>query len=438
MNEISKYYNSFSGTDTLAFMLLPDTPPITLGALTTISYSIYRDKKPVNVMGNINVKGFTRGTRVVAGTMIFTLINKHWIKDVMDNCPWLKNFNSLKADELPMFDIMVVSANEYGASASMFIYGVDITDESQTLSVEDLFTENQFSYVARDVDTFDSGTVGRKDVNFRSVKELTGYNDWSIMTDIGIKSNPTVGTQNIVDVQKKLQEAGYTISYASGVMDADTEKAIFDFQETHNLPSTGYLDTDTELKITQNEYEDLRPVISSDKNGSLVYKDATTESDIVLQLPYSTKIVVLSKNGEWYKTTQGYIHETNISIAEPESEVLPSYLTSIVPVGTIYINENNSSEPLYSITDFLTEFKLNIMVDENSSVLLEISNYYSEGRIANFKKSYTLLPSIGLEIKIMDFHNLFIYNSEMEEYPYMTEIFLQLMGKTYKWIVKYK
>jgi hypothetical protein len=44
---ISKYYKSFSGTDALVFAILPQTAPVILGTITTISYSMFRDKKPV-------------------------------------------------------------------------------------------------------------------------------------------------------------------------------------------------------------------------------------------------------------------------------------------------------------------------------------------------------------------------------------------------------
>ena len=76
-NEYSKYYRTFSGTDTLVFAMFPNCTPVCLGTITTISYSLYRDKKQVNLIGRVNAGGFTKGTRTVAGTLIFTLINQH-------------------------------------------------------------------------------------------------------------------------------------------------------------------------------------------------------------------------------------------------------------------------------------------------------------------------------------------------------------------------
>lgn len=162
-----KKFMSFSGVDALVFMLLPNTSPICFGSLTTISYSIYRDTKPVPLMNRISVGGYTRGTRFVAGTAIFTLVNKHWTNELLDKVPWLKAYGNLKADELPIFDIMIVCANEYGAWTQMMIHGAWFTDEGQVLSIEDIFTENQFSFVARDINTMTDGST-------ESNKAITG------------------------------------------------------------------------------------------------------------------------------------------------------------------------------------------------------------------------------------------------------------------------
>lgn len=164
---ISRFYKSFSGTDTIAFLMFPGLKPIVIGSLTTISYSMYRNKVPVINIGRTNINGITRGSRIYAGTMVFTLINKHWLRELQDQAPYLQDYPTLKVDELPLFDIMIVSANEYGSSCSMFIYGVDFTDESQTLSVEDLFTENLFKFVAREISVFDENIITASDKNRR-------------------------------------------------------------------------------------------------------------------------------------------------------------------------------------------------------------------------------------------------------------------------------
>ena len=55
------------------------------------------------------------------------------------------------ADMLPPFDIVLSFFNEYGLGAKMKIYGVTIVDEGQTMSVDDLITEQTYVYMARGI-----------------------------------------------------------------------------------------------------------------------------------------------------------------------------------------------------------------------------------------------------------------------------------------------
>ena len=79
--QISKYYKSFSGTDTLAFIMMPGSSPVVIGSLTTVSYSMFRNKKPVVNIGRTNINGVTRGARIFAGIgRGFEWINKGFSK----------------------------------------------------------------------------------------------------------------------------------------------------------------------------------------------------------------------------------------------------------------------------------------------------------------------------------------------------------------------
>lgn len=155
LETISNRYATFSGSDTLAFMLFPGAKPILMGQISTVSYSTFRDKKPVNLINRINVAGFTNGNRVCAGTMVFTLINKHWVNDVRTRVEWLNDYLFIKPDELPPFDVMLISGNELGHTCVMKMYGVRLLDDAQVNSVEDLFTENQSGFICADIDTVD-------------------------------------------------------------------------------------------------------------------------------------------------------------------------------------------------------------------------------------------------------------------------------------------
>jgi hypothetical protein len=55
-------------------------------------------------------------------------------------------------DQLPPFDITLLFSNEVGDNSYMVLYGVEIVNEGQTMSIQDLMTENVMQFVARDVD----------------------------------------------------------------------------------------------------------------------------------------------------------------------------------------------------------------------------------------------------------------------------------------------
>lgn len=151
---------AFSGSDILVTALFPSAPPVVLGQATTVTYSIYRVISDVRTIGRIGVKGFAKGARTVAGTIIFTMINKHWINELKEHISYLRLIPIIRADELPPFDLVITAANEYGQSAMMILYGVTFVDEGSVMSVENLFSENQMTYKAVDIRLFDDATIG--------------------------------------------------------------------------------------------------------------------------------------------------------------------------------------------------------------------------------------------------------------------------------------
>ncbi len=130
-----------------------------LGNLQTISYSIFREKYPVRALGHVGEKGRTRGTRTIAGSMVFTVFDRHVLFDLLRRNPGDVNSNAVTptsladlsyvmVDQLPQFDIVIHFANEYGYASELVIFGVEISAEGQVMSVEDLITENTVQYTA--------------------------------------------------------------------------------------------------------------------------------------------------------------------------------------------------------------------------------------------------------------------------------------------------
>ena len=333
---ISKYYKSFSGTDTIAFLMFPGASPIVIGQLTTFSYSIFRNKVPVINIGRTNINGITRGSRIYAGTMVFTLINKHWVRELQDQISYLENYPTLKTDELPLFDIMIVSSNEYGSSCSMFVYGIDFTDESQTISIEDLFTENVFKFVAREVSVFDENVITAQksikkyyympttntlrnyytDEQARQTDKVTRQNNIRPLNRtlyLVTNSTPIIG-DDVAGVQQLLNmalEREVPITYK---FDRMTDEATRDFQRTVGLEVNGIVDNGVYTRLLEYTKEGTKGqyVQVINKAGAYIYRDPDTSSSITKILPYLASTEVFEKINNkktevFYRTKDGYI-----------------------------------------------------------------------------------------------------------------------------------
>lgn len=359
---IHKFYKSFSGTDTLAFILMPGSKPVCIGSLTTISYSMFRNKKPVINIGRTNINGVTRGSRIFAGTMIFTLINQHWLRELQNELDWLNNLSGeLKVDELPLFDIMIVSANEYGSYVTMYIYGIDFTDEAQTISVEDLFTENTFSFVARDISTFKAGNVQRNKPEVSPVrfkddnKMLQKYfildssntsldeaakleqeysiakisklykkdKKYTLPRTLYLSTSRLLVGNDVMDVQDKINQTKlFEEIPVNGIYDETTKDAVSKLQSYAGFDIDGTVDERLYSYLYDFTKKDdgIRTGIVINKNGTFVYKGMSLNSDITATKSYRQIVELLSIESSdedgyfqrWYKTSEGYIVEEDI------------------------------------------------------------------------------------------------------------------------------
>lgn len=145
------YTSSFSGSDCVVSLVFPDARPVTIGTATTITYSIYRQLAHVRTLGRISSKGYARGGVTYAGTIIFTVVNESFVEDIRSRIEYIGKFKKLRPDELPPFDIIMTFGNEFGQSSHIVIYGASFTDETKTISVEDIFSENVLTFLARDI-----------------------------------------------------------------------------------------------------------------------------------------------------------------------------------------------------------------------------------------------------------------------------------------------
>lgn len=148
--------SSYSGTDCSVFAQI-NNKLISLGNVETFSYSIFREKTPVRVLGRSSPKGYTGGPRTIAGSLVFIVFDRHPLTDIvkeMEYNPRRSDSRSTNpvADQIAPVDIFLVFRNEYGHESLIKIYGVEFIQEGQTHSINDLYSENVTQYVARDID----------------------------------------------------------------------------------------------------------------------------------------------------------------------------------------------------------------------------------------------------------------------------------------------
>jgi hypothetical protein len=80
-----------------------------LAELTTITVSVHRVKSPVPTISYINTKGWARGRRTVAGTMVLTQLTTDVLASFLTSSAFTSDLSKdsryVKVDQLPPFNI---------------------------------------------------------------------------------------------------------------------------------------------------------------------------------------------------------------------------------------------------------------------------------------------------------------------------------------------
>lgn len=203
--EYVRNYTSFGGCDIVAAF-----NGIVIGELQGITYSITREKAPIYTMGSAEPRSFSRGKRGIAGTLVFTVFNRDALLQELTSVEdertmiskfaandrksladkqmnefisiddWDKLMSSLAspngttstdgltggkvsdlivkaqpkyADEILPFDITITFANEYGQTAKVVVYGVELLNEGTGYSIDSVSSERAYTFVARSIDS---------------------------------------------------------------------------------------------------------------------------------------------------------------------------------------------------------------------------------------------------------------------------------------------
>lgn len=180
---------TFSGCDMVASITIKNgdkTYSKIVGELQTVSYSIHMEKRPVRSIGNVNAKDYVMGPRTIAGSLVFSVFNKHFSQDLMEG---LNKDNAAGTvylvDEIPPFDIVISAANEYGYRSRMVIYGIRLLNEGQVMSVNDVYTENTYQFFATDLEYLTDEMYYTKSAGDRLYK-LTDAIPFTDMTNMNL------------------------------------------------------------------------------------------------------------------------------------------------------------------------------------------------------------------------------------------------------------
>jgi hypothetical protein len=205
-------YNSYSGCDITVTASLPSIngQPMnkyyTLGSLQTLSISTHQDKRPVRSLGIINAKDYVMGPRTIAGSMVFAVFNKHFATEIMHDLG-ASGSNVVLPDEIPALNITVNFANEYGRMSRMAIYGVKIVNEGQVMSINDLYTENTYQFVALGLEPLNVNIGECEGSSSQASSDSIKYED-PLKVNPSLVSNPEVLKTTRQDLSR-LMNYGY-------------------------------------------------------------------------------------------------------------------------------------------------------------------------------------------------------------------------------------
>lgn len=204
-SEYAASYTTFAGCDIKAVFASK-----TIGEIQAISVQVTREKAGIYTMGSPNPRSFSRGKRGIAGSLIFIQFDRDAVLTALEDLRFQGDKDEIRpgpttadaasslewelratsgrtaatpvgggiasspsivqqesdltsvdsdqeviqayyADQIPPFDITLAAANEYGDLAVMGIFGVEFLNEGWGISIDDLVSEKQYTYLSRNI-----------------------------------------------------------------------------------------------------------------------------------------------------------------------------------------------------------------------------------------------------------------------------------------------
>jgi len=156
INDVNKFGYTYTAVDITANAAFGNIITEVKG-LNAVSWSIHQDKNSDRRSHEDKPTQFTKGAKTYAGTLIFSLFNEDPARSFTPieffhgNSPiapasGMTSFHEMDATELPAFDLILMFNNEYGASSSMMLWGVEFTDTGGSITTRQGENEVSFQY----------------------------------------------------------------------------------------------------------------------------------------------------------------------------------------------------------------------------------------------------------------------------------------------------
>lgn len=292
---------SFSGCDMVCSIEITPTSgkriTTVLGTLQTLSYSIHQEKIPVRVLGNLNAKDWVFGPRTIAGSLVFAVLNQHWLVDLYEQ---LYNDAEMKgahfvADEIPPFSITVSFSNEYGFDSKMVLYGVRLIDEGQTMSINDLYIENTYQFVASDINYMD--TLNNYQVGESKMHSAVGVINVSTASSRKAEEKESAPTENKNTDSKPKQEEKMSLEKAKTMLTVTKDQWLTALLNSNGDKDAAEKTLKDELKKKYDTIKKEKEFISVKANKKAVdeYYDAAKKTVSSFKKQTEDNLVVYSK-----------------------------------------------------------------------------------------------------------------------------------------------
>ena len=200
-DSLQEAYTSYSGVDMK--LTIAESGKV-LSNVQGFSVSITREKAPIYTIGGVDPRSFSRGKRAIVGSLVLVLFDQHVLLSGSDddvaggfadttayldaeegNLAWLNQTSTnlgidvsadidilnpvntaepnaglegaygWKApsymDQIPPTNLVATAANEYGSRSKMGIIGLEFLNEGFASSIDDIQTNQQYTYVCRGI-----------------------------------------------------------------------------------------------------------------------------------------------------------------------------------------------------------------------------------------------------------------------------------------------